>query len=62
MRLRLPIFLSIPVLVFVTACGVQPEDDAAGVTPGEAAALNDAAAMLDANAIEPILIAPAPTK
>ena len=39
-------------LLAVAACGSADDTDPSGITAGEAQELNDAAAMLDANAIE----------
>lgn len=48
---RLPLA---PIVAFALlgACGSTEPADPSGITPGEEQALNDAAAMLDANAIE----------
>ncbi len=46
--------LALPALFCLAACSGGDDDSApGGVTQGEAAALNDAAAMLDANAMAP---------
>lgn len=37
----------IPLLLMLSACGDPPDNGPGGVTPEEAQALNDAAAMLD---------------
>jgi hypothetical protein len=42
----------IAALALLSACGSADQADPSGITPGEAQALNDAATMLDANAIE----------
>ena len=39
-------------LLLLAACGQRGATDVGGVTPDEARQLNDAAAMLDANAVE----------
>ena len=39
-------------LVLLAACGSADDADPSGITAGEAQELNDAAAMLDANAVE----------
>ena len=41
----------IAALALLGACGSAPQADPSGITPDEAQALNDAADMLDANAI-----------
>jgi hypothetical protein len=48
---RLPL-TPIAALALLGACGSTEPADPSGITPGEEQALNDAAAMLDANAIE----------
>lgn len=49
--MRLALRFGPPMLaLMVAACG-DPATDASGATPGEAQALNDAAAMLDANSM-----------
>jgi hypothetical protein len=40
--------------LILASCGAPSADNVGGVSPGEAAALNDAAEMLDANAVEPV--------
>ncbi len=48
-------------VLFLAACNGTDERSApGGVTQGEAAALNDAAAMLDDNALDANVIAPEP--
>lgn len=42
----------IAALALLSACGAADQADPSGITPGEAQALNEAAEMLDANAIE----------
>lgn len=44
--------LILPLLL--SACGAPSNEGVGGVTREEADALNDAAAMLDANAVEPV--------
>ncbi len=49
-----PAVFVMPFALLLAACDGGTADDApGGVTQGEAAALNDAAAMLDANAMSP---------
>ncbi len=49
--MRLALRLGPPLLaLMVAACG-DPATDASGATPSEAQALNEAAAMLDANSV-----------
>lgn len=48
-RLRLAPFV---LAALLCACGGPETADPGGLTPGESQALNDAAAVLDANAIE----------
>jgi hypothetical protein len=38
----------------LSACGAPSADNVGGVSPSEAQALNDAAEMLDANAVVPV--------
>jgi ABC-type glycerol-3-phosphate transport system substrate-binding protein len=38
--------------LLLSACGGGTQSDASGITPTEAQALNDAAEMLDANAVQ----------
>ncbi|WP_230770343.1 hypothetical protein [Sphingomonas sp. Leaf4] len=50
--------LALPALLLLAACSGGDKDTApGGVTQSEAAALNDAAAMLDANALAPDTVA-----
>jgi len=42
------------IFLLLASCGAPRDDGVSGVTQSEAAALNDAATMLDANAIEPV--------
>jgi hypothetical protein len=43
-------------LFALTACGAPSDRDVAGVSQSEADALNDAAEMLDANAVVPVVV------
>ena len=42
--------------LFLTACGAPSSDSVGGVSRSEAEALNDAAEMLDANAVVPVVV------
>ena len=46
-------FLALFVPLLLAACGSDGDAGAGGVTRGEARALNEAAAMLDANSVSP---------
>ena len=46
--------LSFGLLLMLVACGAPSDDKVAGVSQSEADALNDAAEMLDANAVVPV--------
>lgn len=49
---RLVLLAALPLLLLATACTRSGDDDPGAVTADEAAQLNDAAAMLDANSID----------
>lgn len=49
--MRLALRLAPPMLTLMLAACGDPATDASGATPGEAQALNEAAAMLDANSV-----------
>jgi hypothetical protein len=42
--------------LLLSACGSPSPDNVGGVSPSEAEALNDAAEMLDANAVVPVVV------
>jgi hypothetical protein len=42
--------------LMLTACGAPSADNVGGVTRSESEALNDAAEMLDANAVVPVVV------
>ena len=44
------------IALLLTACGSPSADNVGGVSPSEAEALNDAAEMLDANAVVPVVV------
>jgi hypothetical protein len=46
----------IPALLALAACGSPSEQKVGGVSQSEADALNDAAEMLDANAVVPVVV------
>lgn len=52
-RWRLLLVLAVPALV-LTACGSRQDPAMGGLAPDEAAAMNDAAVMLDQNSVRPI--------
>lgn len=52
MMRRLRLALALPVALAIGGCGSDQPADSGGLTASEAQELNDAAAMLDANAID----------
>ncbi|MFM9977468.1 MAG: hypothetical protein ACKVOP_05395 [Sphingomonadaceae bacterium] len=47
---------TLALFLLLAACGAPGDDGAGGVTRSESDALNDAAAMLDANAVAPVVV------
>ncbi|MFD1788174.1 hypothetical protein ACFSC3_11375 [Sphingomonas floccifaciens] len=52
MTRRLRLVLALPAALTIVGCGSDAANDPGGLTASEAQELNDAAAMLDANAVD----------